>query len=550
MCVFGITGSASETEAVSSTAIDTNLIVNTWINPANGNYIEFKEGSQSSSDGTLSGSTDVTPADYTINGWSNYNYSISGDMLTLGEETYQMTEENGKLYLIGQNTDTTYMRRDDFFKFEDIEVHHLGDKVSTDIMEYTLTGFGYADEVDPEALGGNVVLFHKDMFVPDNGMIWADLNYNLFCLSNQTVSLHCVDNNVRMTVVYRNSFAFGSDRYTFNYITKGYGGDGHVEYLGSSSDHLQISPLVSEDFETWLPVAPAVRDDASSPHHVMVILPASKGTQLFVYDVTGGAAAPAEADARFSEETAAVEDAAAETAPAEDVAAEGSAQEETDPQETERNTEPELNPADFTVLEVGSSGDDVVKLQQGLQVLGHLRGSADGAYGNGTAGAVSAFQASEGLEQTGIADGETQAKLFSKASVLMSFGTAPCRSANIMDLSLEEWIQDSTSRAMLLLCMELNIITEEIMEAEEFSFNGFFVGSNSERRYLDAVILRREGGFVIFRYWPEEQTATYAYTAEDIDPEDFMRDQVANGTIDEYDTVSKETYMDVFNSIR
>ena len=146
---------------------------------------------------------------------------------------------------------------------------------------------------------------------------------------------------------------------------------------------------------------------------------------------------------------------------------------------------------------MGSSGDDVVKLQQGLQVLGHLRGSADGAYGNGTAGAVSAFQASEGLEQTGIADGETQAKLFAKTPVLMSFGTAPCRSANVMDLSLGEWIQDSSSRAMLLICMELNTITEGIMEAEEFSFNGFFVGSNRERGYLDAVILRREGGFVI-----------------------------------------------------
>ena len=119
-----------------------------------------------------------------------------------------------------------------------------------------------------------------------------------------------------------------------------------------------------------------------------------------------------------------------------------------------------------------------------------------------------------------------------------------------MDLSLGEWIQDSSSRAMLLLCMELNTITEGIMEAEEFSFNGFFVGSNRERGYLDAVILRREGGFVIYRYWPEEQTAIYAYTTEDIDPEDFMRDQVANGTIDEYNTITRETYMDVFNAIR
>lgn len=69
---------------------------------------------------------------------------------------------------------------------------------------------------------------------------------------------------------------------------------------------------------------------------------------------------------------------------------------------------------EYEQLEIGSRGDTVVELQKYLIALGYLDGSADGIYGNGTAGGVSSFQKAEGLEETGVADSETQARLFAK----------------------------------------------------------------------------------------------------------------------------------------
>lgn len=68
----------------------------------------------------------------------------------------------------------------------------------------------------------------------------------------------------------------------------------------------------------------------------------------------------------------------------------------------------------YPTLQKGSNGNDVVALQNRLKTLGYLEGSADGAYGNGTASAVSAFQAAAGLEETGIADSKTQEALFAE----------------------------------------------------------------------------------------------------------------------------------------
>lgn len=63
----------------------------------------------------------------------------------------------------------------------------------------------------------------------------------------------------------------------------------------------------------------------------------------------------------------------------------------------------------------GSGGDDVEKLQRALQIKGFLKGAADGKYGQQTADAVSAFQKSAKLSQTGRADNATILALFGKA---------------------------------------------------------------------------------------------------------------------------------------
>ena len=75
----------------------------------------------------------------------------------------------------------------------------------------------------------------------------------------------------------------------------------------------------------------------------------------------------------------------------------------------------------YPTLQLGSrDGDDsaayVVMLQNRLQELGYLTSAADGQYGQMTESAVLAFQETNGLTPTGIADDSTQSILYSTAA--------------------------------------------------------------------------------------------------------------------------------------
>ena len=72
-----------------------------------------------------------------------------------------------------------------------------------------------------------------------------------------------------------------------------------------------------------------------------------------------------------------------------------------------------------TVLEVGSSGADVKKVQQKLIDWGYLNGTADGKYGEKTRAAVTAFQKKNGLS----ADGRVGAKTAAAMGVTLSGST-------------------------------------------------------------------------------------------------------------------------------
>lgn len=64
-----------------------------------------------------------------------------------------------------------------------------------------------------------------------------------------------------------------------------------------------------------------------------------------------------------------------------------------------------------TVLEVGSTGENVVKVQKRLIQYGYLSGSADGKYGEATRKAVLWFQKNNGLTQDGKVGAATAAAL-------------------------------------------------------------------------------------------------------------------------------------------
>ena len=66
----------------------------------------------------------------------------------------------------------------------------------------------------------------------------------------------------------------------------------------------------------------------------------------------------------------------------------------------------------YIVLQKGSKGDAVVKLQLALREQGYYNGKADGGYGPMMVDAVKKAQAAFGMEQTGIADVAFQQRLY------------------------------------------------------------------------------------------------------------------------------------------
>jgi putative peptidoglycan binding protein/D-glucuronyl C5-epimerase-like protein len=77
-------------------------------------------------------------------------------------------------------------------------------------------------------------------------------------------------------------------------------------------------------------------------------------------------------------------------------------------------------------LRPGSRGDAVRALQEGLAALGYEIG-ADGVYGQGTAGAVAAFQADHGLPADGVLGTETSAALGAVVAESLEEQAAPIR---------------------------------------------------------------------------------------------------------------------------
>lgn len=75
---------------------------------------------------------------------------------------------------------------------------------------------------------------------------------------------------------------------------------------------------------------------------------------------------------------------------------------------------PQPTPA-YDALQTGSTGDEVVRLQERLIELGYLDDTADGNFGANTEAAVTAAQADFDMEETGVADHDFQVRLYEDA---------------------------------------------------------------------------------------------------------------------------------------
>ena len=86
----------------------------------------------------------------------------------------------------------------------------------------------------------------------------------------------------------------------------------------------------------------------------------------------------------------------------------------------------------FAVLEVGSSGEDVRKVQRKLIQWGYLSGAADGKYGEKTRAAVVSFQRKNGLTADGRVGPATAAAMGVTLSGTSSSGGSAAASAGIL----------------------------------------------------------------------------------------------------------------------
>lgn len=74
---------------------------------------------------------------------------------------------------------------------------------------------------------------------------------------------------------------------------------------------------------------------------------------------------------------------------------------------------PDITPSDaYKTLEEGDRGENVKAMQERLIELGYLEGTADGAFGTKTKGAVMRFQSNHGLARDGVAGKRTLTVLF------------------------------------------------------------------------------------------------------------------------------------------
>ena len=95
----------------------------------------------------------------------------------------------------------------------------------------------------------------------------------------------------------------------------------------------------------------------------------------------------------------------------------------------------------------GSSGTNVVKLQQALEYLGYYDGAIDGDYGAGTVAAVKKFQAKRGLKADGIAGVGTLKVIFGSSAYKTSSSSSSGSSKSYKTETLD-WFKDNGTKVI------------------------------------------------------------------------------------------------------
>ena len=106
----------------------------------------------------------------------------------------------------------------------------------------------------------------------------------------------------------------------------------------------------------------------------------------------------------------------------------------------------EAVPMDFQTLQAGDKGEQVTLLQQKLADAGYLE-AASGVYDEATEQAVLRLQQNYGLEETGVADIETQEVIFGGCYLVLEEGMSGPKVAALQD-QIDELVQNLQSGAL------------------------------------------------------------------------------------------------------
>ncbi len=161
-------------------------------------------------------------------------------------------------------------------------MYQVGDTVSTDILEFTLTGFDYVYHLDPKTYsekadnsGGSIG--------PGKDMVFANPEYSIKNIAKESIKSVEV---VVFSVDYNDGYKYGMSDGNMCYIVDAPGvlwkwADKGVGQGAS----MTISPLSSETYQAYIPANALIDTDTESPLLLLVTLATSSGTKDFVFQI-------------------------------------------------------------------------------------------------------------------------------------------------------------------------------------------------------------------------------------------------------------------------
>lgn len=160
-------------------------------------------------------------------------------------------------------------------------LYQIGDTVSTDVIEFTLTGFDYIYNLDPKTYaekdnnrGGSIG--------PGKDMVFANPEYIIKNISKESVF---VREAVEFTVDYNDGFKYSmNDNICYIVDLPGITWTWYSRGSGKGSA-VSLSPLISADYDTYIPASDMIATDDSSPLLLIVSILSSNGYDDFVFQI-------------------------------------------------------------------------------------------------------------------------------------------------------------------------------------------------------------------------------------------------------------------------